>query len=211
MISYTEAEGYKITPEAVSGSLASDLKFTDKQIGAIIDNIIDSQEELNIQIGSTVNLKDYGFEVVQIAFSTISETTTDFNVVVKIDLNKVKEEQMNKFPLNWIRNSIPNSLYFSATTTITKTATPFEYGTEGKSLRINNLSAEQTENIFKTINTFVGLGSATEFAKSIGDTFVNVLIGNESNAGLAYAMKSVGAVDFAFEASDTNNYFVIKK
>ncbi len=177
----------------------------------IIDNIIESQEEINIQLGMTINLKDYGFKVVQVAFSNITETTTDFNVVIKIDLAKIKEEKMNKFPLNWIRKGVPESLYFSSTTTILKGANPFEYTTEGKSLIINNLSGEETDNIFTTINTFLKLGNSKEFSKVIGDTFINILIGNSSNSGLAYSLKDAGATDFSFETDATNNYFVIEK
>ena len=211
LISYTEEEGYKLTPEAVSTAMLGSLKFTDKQVGAILNNIIDSQEELNVQLGSVINLKDYGFKVVQVAFSNITETTTDFNVVIKIDLTKIKEEKMAKFPFNWIRKGVPDSLYFSSTVTLTKGANAFEYTTEGKSLMINNLSSEQTESIFKTINTFLKLGGPKDFAKTIGDTFVNALIGNEANPGLAYSLKSAGATDFLFEADATNNYFIIQK
>ena len=211
LISYTEQDGYTISPDEVNGNLLGELKFTDKEIGAIIDNIIDISNELGVQVNdNTINLNEYGFKVVQVAFSNITETTTDFNVVVKIDLTKLKNENMNDFPLNWIKKGIPNSLYFSATTTITKGTNAFEYATVGKSLNINNLTAEQTDSIFKTINTFLKLGNSKEFAKIIGDTFINVLIGNESNAGLAYSLKDAGATDFSFETDGTNNYFVIE-
>ena len=211
LITFNLEDGYKVTPEEVDGSLLGDLKFTDKQIGAILNNIIESQDQINVQLGSTVNLKDYGFKIVQVQFSNITETTTDFNVVIKIDLTKLKEESMNDFPLNIIKSYIPESLYFSATTTITKTANAFEYSTAGKNLRINNLTTEQTANIFKTINVLLKLGTPEEFAKTIGDTFVNALIGTEETPGIAYALKDAGATDFAFVAENENNYFVIKK
>ena len=210
LISYTEQNGYEITPDEVSGNMSAELRFTDKQIGAIIDNLITSQEDIIVKLGDKdINLNDYGFKVVQVAFSNITETTTDFNVVIKIDLDKVKEE-MTEFPLNWIKKGIPNSLYFSATTTITKGSNAFEYTTEGKGLVINNLTKEETDSIFKTINKFIQLGNSNEFSKIIGDIFINVLIGNESNAGLAYSLKDAGATDFSFETGGTNNYFVIE-
>ena len=210
LISYTEQNGYKITPDEVSGNMSAELRFTDKQIGAIIDNLIANETEIMIQIGTEVNLKDYGFKIVQVQFSNITETTTDFNVVVKIDLTKLKQDNMKDFPLNWIRKGVPESLYFSATTTITKSANAFEYTTEGKSLVINNLSSEETDSILSTINTFLKIGTAKEFSKIIGETFVNVLIGNESSSGLAYSLKDAGATDFSFETDGTNNYFVIE-
>lgn len=211
LISYTEEEGYKITPEKISTNMLGELKFTDKQIGAILNNIIECQEEINIQLGSTINLKNYGFKLVQVAFSEITAVTTDFNVVIKIDLSKIKEEKMSNFPFNLIKKGIPDSLYFSSTITLTQGTNAFDYTTESKSLLINNLSSDQTESVFKTINNFIKLGSSKEFSKIIGDTFVNVLIGNETKPGFAYSLKDVGATDFSFETVESNNYFIIQK
>ncbi|MGN0961917.1 MAG: hypothetical protein ACI4PF_06960, partial [Christensenellales bacterium] len=202
---------YKFTPEEVATNMLANLEFTDRQVGAILNNIIESQEKIEIQLGSVINLKDYVFKVVQVAFSNITETTTDFNVVIKIDLTKIKEEQMAKFPFNWIRKGVPDSLYFSSTITLTKGTNAFEYTTEGNGLLINNLSSSETDSIFKTINTFLKLGNSKEFSKIIGDTFVNVLIGNDTNSGLAYSLKDAGASDFSFETDTTNNYFIIEK
>ena len=75
---------------------------------------------------------------------------------------------------------------------------------------VYNLTKEETDSIFKTINKFIQLGNSNEFSKIIGDIFINVLIGNESNAGLAYSLKDAGATDFSFETDGTNNYFVIE-
>lgn len=211
LITYTDFDGYSISLENISNDLLADIKFTDRQIGAIINNLVEEQEEININLGSEVNLKDYGFKVEQISFSNVSSSSSDFNVVVKIDLNKIKEENMKDFPFNWFRKGIPDSLYFSSTITINKGSNPFEYSTTGKSLIINNLTSEETESIFDTINTFLKLGTSKEFSKILCDTFVNLLIGDIENPGLAYSLKDIGATDFAFETDNINNYFVIKR
>lgn len=209
LITYSDADGYEIGKDEISSSMSGELKFTDKQIGAIIDNLIENQDEIIVEMGSKINLKDYGFKVVQIAFANIEEKTVDFNVVVKIDLAKAKND-MTGFPMNLIKGMIPDSLYISATAVVTKGDSAFEYSTEGKALRINNLSSADTESLFGAINSFIKLGSAKEFAKMIGDTFVNALIGDSANNGFAYSLKDAGATDFAFETDAGNNYFVIK-
>lgn len=210
LIKYSEQNGYEITFDGLENNLLGEIKFTDKQIGAIINEMIESQEKINVQLGSLINLKDYGFKVIQVDFSNISATTSDLNVVFKIDLDKLKEEKMNEFPYNWLRKGVPNSLYFSATVTITKGANAFEYTTTGKSLNINNLSSEETESLFKTINVLLKFGTTQEFSKVIGETFVNMLIGNENNSGFVYSLKDVGATDYSFETNNTNDYFVIE-
>lgn len=210
LISFSEEDGYTITFENVSSVLTSETRFSDKQIGAIIDNLISSITEINVDIGSTVNLKEYGFKVIQVDFLNITEKTTDFNVVVKIDLAKVKE-QMTNFPLNLLKDKIPDTLYFSSTVTITKGENAFEYTTQENSLLINNLTAQQTDSIFNTLNNFIKLGTAKEFSKIIGDAFVNTLIGTEENPGFAYILKDIGVTDFSFTTEDNMDYFVLNK
>ena len=209
LISYTEQDGYSITPEKVTTSILGEVKLTDKQVAAIINNLIMSQDEILIEFGTQVNLKEHGFKLEQVTFSEIDEGKTEFNVVLKIELTKFKED-MNKFPANWIRKGIPDSLYFSATVDILKGDGAFEYSTQGKSLRINNLTNEKTKNIFDTINVLTDFGTVEDFSKTICDVFVNALIGNEATPGIAYALTGVGAEDFDFEKEDTSTYFVIK-
>ena len=40
--------------------------------------------------------------------------------------------------------------------------------------------------------------------------FVNTLIGNSENNGLAYSLRDCGATDYDFSVVDNINYFVIK-
>ena len=189
------------------------LKLTDKQVGALMAYIIDSLNTINLQIGGEINLKEYGCKVMKVDLTNVTEKYADFNIVLKIELAKVKEN-MNKFPLNWIEKAIPSQLYISSNIAITHTDTEFGYTTESKGMSINNLSIEDTADIFKTFNNFIKIGSADEFNKTIGDTFVNMLIGTEESNGLAYSLRPY-VTDFSFDKSVAGDveteYFVIKK
>lgn len=204
-ISYDSLTDKYIIPGEVENYLAGDIKLTDKQIGAVLNNFMQDEEITQTPIGN--------FELVQIQFSEIGEKTADFNVVVKFDLEKIKEK-MTSFPLNWISKIVPNELYVSSTVTIQHGENAFEYTTVGKCMRINNLNEKETNEAFRMINIFLKTGSAEEFGKTIGDTFVNILIGNEQNSGLAYSLKNISgyemATDYTFETIGTDNYFVIK-
>lgn len=209
LIKYSEEDGYSVSFDQMS-TMLGDIRFTDKQVGAIINNIIENQESFNIQIGEDIDIKEYGFKVEQIAFSNITEKETDFNIVIKLDLTKIKQEKMNDFPLNWVKKAIPDKLYCSATSTITKGENPFEYTIAGKDLKLNNLTSEETASLFKAFDTVTKIGTAKNLAETICGTFINVLIGNEENAGVAYILKDAGATDFSFETDNTENYFVIE-
>ena len=209
-ITYNETEGYKLS-SSVTSNMLGDLVFNDKQVGAILDNIINSQEKIEVQIGSIINLLDYGFKIIQVKFDNLKvledKKEVDFNIIVKVELDKLKDKL--KFPLTLFKNYIPKNLYLSCTVTINKNATPFNYSTTEKSLVINNLSEKQTEELFKTVNILLKVGSAKEFSKIIADSFVNTLIGNENISGMAYSLKNVGATDFDFINKDNQINYVI--
>lgn len=211
LIDYNAATQTYTIPGGITDVMAGDIRLTDKQIGAVLGNIVDSQPSIDVQIGGPVNLKDYGFKIMQVTFDNIQAQSADFNIVVKLELTKVKES-MTTFPLNWLANYVPKDLYISSTITVTHDLNDaFVYTTEGKAMRLNNLTETQTESILKTANTFLQFGTAKQFSKTVADAFVNVLIGNQTTPGLTYGLGSAGATDYAFETDGTNNYFVIKK
>lgn len=189
------------------------VRFSDKELAAYLNETVQTQEGgMPMKIGSsTVNLVDYGFAIVQMEFSNISQDSesdkmTDFNIVLKIELKKFKQEQMGKFPLKWIANIVPNSLYFSFNVEINK-AEDGGYETVSKYMTINNLSASQTDSIFKTFDTFLKIGTAQNFNKSISDEFVKVMIGEN---GFYEQLRSQGsATGYSFENDGTNNNFII--
>ena len=188
------------------------IRLSDKEIAAYLDDTIKSQENgLPITVGSsTVNLVDYGFAIVQIEFSNIpddsnSEKMTDFNIVLKIELKKLKQDNMSGFPLSWVAKSVPVSLYFSCNVEINKTSIGYE--TVSKYMTINNLSDKQTESLFKTFDTFIKIGKCDDFNKSISDGFVRTLIGED---GLYDQLNSQGkATGYSFTNDWGSNDFII--
>ena len=93
LISYSEQEGYKLDT-AISGEFNGEINLTDKQSAALLNMILKNQTEaVGIQIaGETIE-----FELVQIKFDNFNENKLDFNVVVKLDITKIKEN-MSGFP-----------------------------------------------------------------------------------------------------------------
>lgn len=210
-----ETNSYTI-PEAKMVEIMTDvrpLKLTDKQIGAFMAYIVDSLSTIKANVGGEIDLKDYGFRVMQVDLTYIDRNQADFNVIVKVDLTKVKEN-MNKFPLNWLSKAIPQELYVSSTVTIAHGEDEFSYTTTSKGMSINNLSQEDTADIFKTFRKFIQIDSVDAFNKTLGDTFVNILIGTPDAQGLSYSLKPF-VRDFYFETSvvgdTTTDYYVLTK
>ena len=127
-----------------------------------------------------------------------------------MDLVLIKQE-MDMFPFSLIRKNVPNELYISATSTITKGANAFEYSTEGKNIIVNNLSSSETDHLIRALDIIMDIKSSKELSKSFCNLFINAIIGTEDDSGIGYALRDRGATDFAFETDGTNNYFVIKK
>ena len=212
-ITHNEEQGYVISPDLIEGNMQGDLRFTDKQVAAIIDTIIKSDYEIEGETQSESEteliLDDYIFEVLQVSFSNLTDKRTDFNVVMRMNLTWLKEG-MNMFPFSLITKVIPDDLYFSSTITVRKGDEPFEYTTVGKSIRINNFSEKETEHFLKALGLLFDTVSAKTLSNNIGEIFMNSLVGTEDETGIAYALKSFGATDFNFETDGTNIYFVIE-
>lgn len=197
LISYSEQEGYKLDT-AISGEFNGEINLTDKQSAALLNMILKNQTEtVGIQIaGETIE-----FELVQIKFDNFNENKLDFNVVVKLDITKIKEN-MSGFPLNYLSNFIPDNLYISSTMELLVGDTPYEYSIESKSLTINNLNKEQTESLLSTLNLLMQFGEVETLNTTIGGAFVNALLGNSDVAGFAYSLKDIGATDFNFSVNN---------
>lgn len=211
LISYSETDGYKISTTGLGedSMMSADLKITDKQMGAIAKTIINSAEG-----GMTMNFngETVQVELLQIKFENIDNLTgnADVNIIVKMDISSL-QEKFNSFPLNMFKKYIPKTLYISSTTTIEKGEGNFAYTVKSKSLKINNLTEEQTSSLIKTLNLVAKTGTDEELNLMAGEPFANLLIGNSTNTGFAYSLKDLGAKDYSFETVGETNYFVIKK
>ena len=146
----------------------------------------------------------------QVDFSEIAANgSADFNVVAKLDLTPLKSN-MNDFPYKYFKKYIPDSFYVSSTVRVDKTeANGFDYTIVHKSLTLNNLSADDTADLFDTLNAVLKIGTAESLNMQVGTTAVNALIGKAENPGFAYSMKAIGAKSFDFGTFSDIDLFIV--
>ena len=203
-ISGNKEEGFTINENISVLSMSADIELTDKQTAAIVNNLIkNNQKSANITLDGNEILP----ELIQVEFSNVEENKADVNVVFKIDISFLKEK-MNQFPLNILKDKIPNYIYVSSTVTVNKNSGKFDYTITSKELKINQLSAKGTKDLLTTINKIAKFGSYEDFNIQIGSSFVNAMIGNASNQGFCYALKDV-VEDYNFVCRDNVNYLVL--
>ena len=208
LISYNEEDGYKIKEEGigVESQISADLLLSDKQLGAIINNLINENAE-----GLTLDVSGNKLKIdfIQLKFVEIREKEADINIVVKVDVRELKQK-MNSFPTNIIAKKIPDYLYISSTSTIKKGGNAFEYEVLSKDIEINNLNSQDTKSFLNTLNLVFKFGTSDDFNLMIAKPFVNALIGNSENNGFAYSLRGLGVKDYDFVVVDNINYYVLK-
>ena len=208
LISYTEENGYKINEEGigVESQISADLLLSDKQLGAIINNLINENAE-----GLTLDVSGNKLKIdfIQLKFVEIREQEADINIVVKVDVRELKQK-MNSFPTNIIAKKIPDYLYISSTSTIKKGGNAFEYEVLSKDIEINNLNSQDTKSFLNTLNLVFKFGTSDDFNLMIAKPFVNALIGNSENNGFAYSLRELGVKDYDFATVDGINYYILK-
>lgn len=199
LVKFEEGKGYNdytLDFSALTGAeLSKTIALSEKQVGALAEIVFFEQTGGKIQLGG----KQTDVTIVQTDFSEIAENgSADFNVVCKLDLSPFKAD-MDKFPYSLFKKYIPDSLYVSSTVRVDKTAEgQFDYTVSHKGLALNNLNAEETEDLFHTLDAVLKIGSAESVNLQIGTIAVNALIGNEQSVGFAYSLKAVGATTFYF-------------
>lgn len=199
MVKYEEGKGYEGYSVDMGGStpMKAAVSLTEKQVGALGQTVFYQKTGGKIDVGG----KSLDVKLIQTDFLNIDETgSADVNVVVKLDLTPFKAE-MNQFPFSYLKKYVPDSLYVSSTVRVQKGSAQFDYTVTHKTLTLNGLSAEDTEDLFKTLDMVFGIGSAEKLNLLIGTTVTDALIGNEKSEGFAYSLKSTGAKDFAFVAA----------
>lgn len=205
MIEYSE-ENYIVNLENLPEDMKAIIKLSDKQVGALANQVSYQKTEGVISVGN----KSINYELKQIDFSNItSDGSTDFNIVVRLDLSTIKDE-MNGFPLKYLKKYVPDYFYISSTVRVEKVeSTPFAYELEHKELTINNLDKEGTDDLFNTLDKVLKFGSAESLNLKVGETVVGALIGDEKNPGFAYTLKDKGASDFYFLEESGVDYFIV--
>ena len=199
--------GYTLDFNALIGAeLSKTIALSEKQVGALAQTVFFEQTGGKIQLGG----KQTDVTIVQTDFSEIAENgSADFNVVAKIDLTPFKAD-MGDFPYKYFKKYIPDNLYVSSVVRVDKTEEDgFSYTVSHKSITLNNLSGDDTADLFNTLNAVLKIGTAENLNMQVGETAVNALIGTEESNGFAYSLKAIGATAFKFEtASDAERFIV---
>ena len=199
--------GYSVNFALLAGKSMTDPIFlTEKHVGAIAQTVFYEQTGGKIKIGE----KESAVTAVQVDFSEIAASgSADFNVVAKIDLTPFKAD-MGGFPYKYFKKYIPDNLYVSSTVRVDKTEEDgFAYTVTHKSLTLNNLSADDTADLFDTLNAVLKIGTAENLNMQVGTTAVNALIGTKDNPGFAYSMKAIGAKSFDFGTVSDIDLFIV--
>lgn len=199
--------GYSVNFDALNGKVVTDMiSLTEKQVGAVAQSVFFGQTGGKIKIGE----KEVNGTVVQIDFSEIAASgSADFNVIAKIDLTPFKAD-MGDFPYKYFKKYIPDNLYVSSVVRVDKTEEDgFSYTVTHKALMLNKLSADDTADLFNTLNAVLKIGTAENLNMQVGETVVNALIGTKENPGFAYAMKAIGAQYFRFETAADADRFIV--
>lgn len=204
-ITYTEEHGYSVNFDDLPDEMKYIIRLTDRQIGSLAQTII--KQELNGQI--EVAGKSLGLELKQVDFGFNEQNKVFLNSVIVVDLSSLINAMPNNFIFNFLKPKIPSSLYISSTVLATRQTTAFSYGAEHLSLTINNLSIEQTNDLFNTLDIILKIGSSQNFNLKIGTTLLNAMVGSENQNGLAYSLKEIGATDYEFSTIGGVDYFSV--
>ncbi len=199
--------GYSVNFASLAGKSMTDPIFLlEKHVGAIAQTVFYEQTGGKIKLGD----KEVSVTVMQVDFSEIAANgSADFGVVAKLDLTPFKAD-MDGFPYKLLKKHIPDNLYVSSTVRVDKTEEDgFAYTVTHKSLTLNNLSADDTADLFDTLNAVLKIGTAENLNMQIGTTAVNALIGTKDNLGFAYSMKAIGAKSFGFCTISDIDLFVV--
>lgn len=207
MITYSEENGYWVNFTPSSAGMKSMISLSDKQVGALASTVIKQEAAGQVQIRDLY----MDIEIYQVEFEKNEEGNAIVNSVIGINTTSFKSIIPDAFPLANIKNIIPDILYISSTNEVIKGEESFEYNVEHVDFTINNLSKEQTESFFYTLDTLMGVGSAEYINVQIGTTLMHALVGNGANKGLAYSLKEYGAKDFNFVQHGSDIYFEVQR
>ena len=199
--------GYSVNFASLAGKSMTDSIFLlEKHVGAIAQTVFYEQTGGKIKLGD----KEVSVTVMQVDFSEIAANgSADFGVVAKLDLTPFKAD-MDGFPYKLLKKHIPDSLYVSSTVRVDKTEEDgFAYTVTHKSLTLNNLSADDTADLFDTLNAVLKIGTAENLNMQVGSMAVNALIGTKDAIGFAYSMKAIGAKSFGFCTISDIDLFVV--
>lgn len=199
LITYEQGKGYNgysVDFSALTSltPFVGNIGLSSKQAGVLAQTVFYMQTGGKVEIAG----KSLPVQLVQTDFTNIADDgSADFNVVAKVGLAPFKEA-MDSFPYSWFKKYVPDQLYVSSTVCVNKTDNKMGYNVTHVGLKLNNLTAEDTADLFHTLDAVLKIGSAENLNLQIGSTAVNALIGNVEHVGFAYSMQALGKTAFTF-------------
>lgn len=203
-ITYTEEQGYIINFDNLPDEMKNIIKLTDKQVCAIAREVVEQEIEGKVDFGG----EKVNVDLKQVDFYGITADSAYFNVVILVDMTPLKKP-VNDQVLDYLAGLVPDKMYVSSTVLVTHDGQPFGYSVKHENLKINNLTAEETEDLFHTLDVVFKVGEAQKWNTYVGETIMNALVGNETQNGLAYGLKEIGATDYAFIEEGGKEYFQV--
>ena len=182
------------------------IELNDREVGAICSTYLDNLKNNKFEVGGFT----FDVELLELTFNDLKEKSCDLTTVLKISVSSFKE-QMNAFPLNIAKDMVPNDIYLFSTVTVNKGDRAFEYSLTSTSFKMNACTIKQTSSLFEIVDLVFDIGNSSEINLLIGSTIVDDLIGTETNKGLAYNMKIVGASDYNFVEKNGEILFRIER
>lgn len=204
-ITYSSENGYSVNFDNLPQEMKQIITLSDKQLGALAQMVIKQETDGEIKFGE----KSLDVSLKQVKFSDIKENSVLINTVVFLNITPLKEDIPENFPFSFLKRYVPDSLYVSSTVKLEKGLAPFSYTVYHDCLTINNLSKDETEDLFHTLDIVLEAGSAENWNVNIGTAVANALIGDENNNGLAYSLKDIGATDYKFLTVNSEHCFVV--
>ena len=182
------------------------IELNDREVGAICSTYLDNLKNNKFEVGGFT----FDVQLLELTFDDLKEKSCDLTTVFKISVSSFKE-QMNAFPLNIAKDMVPNDIFLFSTVTVNKGDCAFEYSLTSTSFKMNACTIKQTSSLFEIVDLAFDIGNSSEINLLIGSTIVDGLIGTETNKGLAYNMKIVGASDYNFVEKNGEILFRIER
>ena len=105
---------------------------------------------------------------------------------------------------------VPNNIYISSTFNIDIPLESFEdYVVTNKNFLINNLTQQQTNDVFDLVSLVSGEDTKTTLPNTANEIFCDALFGGKGSAGLISSIKNLGGVQFC--ETQSGIAIVIKK
>lgn len=205
-ITPTEDGGYYINFDNLPEAMTEVIKLSDKQVCAVAHEVVEQEINGKFNFGD----KQVSVALKQIDFYDVTEDSAHFNIVISVDMTPFKQVTDNEFANN-LSTLIPDTMYVSSTVIVVHGADYFSYDVKHESLTINNMTKEQTQDLFHVLEVLFKTDSLATWNVYVGETIMHALVGSETQQGLAYGLKDIGATDYAFVAEDGVEYFVVER